>query len=169
MKRKLLLTVCIHLAALCLCSPPRKAQAILLHERWTQTGIGEDPSDVYEYEVTGVVLYGSGTRTVSFSGFTDNGAPTENISIPSTVTLDDGMYTVTGIGGQAVYHNVNVKTITIPDTIEWIGTSSFAGCTNATGFTMGSNVQSIGEQAFYVQTIEQRLEQFSGKGGQEDE
>ena len=169
MKRTLRLTVGMFLMAFCFFLFPQKAHASLLHDVWKLSGIGEDPSDVYEYEVTGVVLYGSGTRTVSFSGFTDNGAPTENISIPSTVTLDDGVYTVTGIGGQAVYHNVNVKTITIPDTIEWIGTSSFAGCTNATGFTMGSNVQSIGEQAFYVQTIEQRLEQFSGKGGQEDE
>ena len=87
------------------------------------------------------------------------GTDTE-VVIPSTYSLlEDGTviagtdYTITGIAdgsasNGAFYNNKNITSVTLPNTIEKIGSYAFFGCTGLTSITIPENVTSIGGNAF---------------------
>ena len=79
----------------------------------------------------------------------------ENVDIPAEVNG----YTVTGISGWsgsqqlgsikgAFENNKTVKSVTIPDTVKLIDTSSFYGCTALESVMFGNGVEEIGDYAF---------------------
>ena len=72
------------------------------------------------------------------------GADTE-VVIPAEI---DGK-TVTSIGGYAFYNCINVKHITLPDSITFIGRSAFDSCSKLENFEIPKNVTTIGNGAFY--------------------
>ena len=87
------------------------------------------------------------------------GTATE-VVIPSTYSLlEDGTviagtdYTITGIAdgtasNGAFYNNKNITSVTLPNTIEEIGSYAFENCSNLTSITIPASVTSIGNSAF---------------------
>lgn len=69
-------------------------------------------------------------------------------TIPSSVSYDGIAYKVTGIGHKAFENCTNLKSISLPASIEWIGAYSFEGCTSLTTISVPASVVSIGRQAF---------------------
>lgn len=70
-----------------------------------------------------------------------------SVVIPSTVTYDDITYHVTAIGAQAFYECKKMTSVTIPESVTFIGESAFSMC-GLTSFTIPESVASIGDCAF---------------------
>ena len=92
--------------------------------------------DLYSY-----TLNDDGTITIT-------GNSVENVTdlvIPEKIAG----FTVSGIGDYAFYGG-GFKTVTIPDTVKTIGTGAFEGCTALTDVTLSSALESIGDDAFFM-------------------
>lgn len=76
-----------------------------------------------------------------FQGYSYQGNDTV-VTIPSTI---DG-YTVKELGAFSMSGLTSVTKITVPDSVESIGFSAFAGCTNLRELVLGNNIQEIGAQ-----------------------
>ena len=68
--------------------------------------------------------------------------------IPSTVTYNGTIYSVTNIGDIAFYNDSSLASITIPNSVTSIGAWAFDGCSSLTSVTIPNSVKSIGEKAF---------------------
>ena len=68
--------------------------------------------------------------------------------IPSTVTYNDDIYTVTSIDIGAFPSGEDYTSITIPNTITSIGSAAFRECSNLSSIELPSSLTSIGEEAF---------------------
>ena len=77
-------------------------------------------------------------RNPSYSG---------DIVIPNSVYYDGNTYTVTGIGKMAFSDIVNIKSVTIPNSVTYIDQYAFEDGF-MTSVTIGSGVKSIGMGAF---------------------
>ena len=71
-----------------------------------------------------------------------------NIVIPSQLTYDGTMYSVTSIGEYAFYGCSSLTSVTIPNSVTSIGASAFSGCSGLTSVTIPNSVTSIGNWAF---------------------
>ena len=69
-------------------------------------------------------------------------------TIPLSVSYDGKVYKVTGIGHKAFENCTNLKSISLPASIEWIGADSFEGCTSLATISIPASVVSIGRLAF---------------------
>ena len=77
------------------------------------------------------------------SGYSNLG----DVVIPETVTYGDTTYTVTGIGDIAFLLS-DLTSVTIPNTVTYIGESAFERCSGLTSVIIGNSVTSIGHSAF---------------------
>ncbi len=68
-----------------------------------------------------------------------------DIVVPDTL---EG-YPVRAIGEEAFYHHKFVKSITLPEGVEYLGKSAFSSCYNAESINIPESVTHIGEMAFY--------------------
>ena len=147
-KKLLAMFVFAAAAALMLTALPSTAFG-LLYDEYKVTGIGSDPSDEYVFEVIKEPISGyGGERAVSLKKFTDNGDPTTDIVIPSSILGAYGDYAVTKIGAAVFEENLNLKSITIPDSVTMISDGAFAKCYYATSLDLGKGVEVIGVEAF---------------------
>ena len=89
-----------------------------------------------------VLRYEIRDGAVIVSGYNSN-IP-ENLTIPSTVTIDGVEYAVTGIRENAFYGCEKLKSIEISEGIETIGDKAFLGCSNLESITIPSSVSSFG-------------------------
>lgn len=92
-------------------------------------------------------ISGDFTYTVSDGKATITGCDREisgNVVIPSEL---DG-YPVTAIGGMALWMNPDLTSITIPDSIIFIGESAFYSCPNLAFISLPNTVMEIGGSAF---------------------
>jgi BspA type Leucine rich repeat region (6 copies) len=102
---------------------------------WTLTAAAQPDSDF-------AVMGSNGHYTIE--GYV---GPVGPVVIPSTIYG----WTVTGIDDYAFngfYSPPNVTSITIPDTVTWIGYRSFWECTTLTNVMMGNGVVSLGDEEF---------------------
>ena len=83
-----------------------------------------------------------------------------NLVIPSTFSIVDGQYVkgsdytitaiVDGTSSTGIFaKNDNLKSITLPETLEYVGAYAFYQCNNLTNITISEGVTSIGEYAFF--------------------
>ena len=72
----------------------------------------------------------------------------ENVNINEVISYENNEYIVTIISDGA-FMNLNIKTITLPDTILSIGSNVFENCHSLTKITLSNNLQSIGDYALY--------------------
>ena len=84
--------------------------------------------------------------------------PAGNMIIPSTITYNDTVYTINGIGNYAFWHCYDITSVSLPNTIKSIGNSAFYDCLGITTVVFGNNINSIGKEAFMACTA---LEQIS--------
>lgn len=71
-----------------------------------------------------------------------------DVVIPETVIHNEKEYTVVGIDQYAFFKCVNLKSVTIPNTVTIIKDWAFYKCTDLTSITIPESVQSIGNTAF---------------------
>lgn len=71
-----------------------------------------------------------------------------DVIIPSTVVYEGQTYTVTRIGDAAAYGKF-IASVSIPNTVTYIGSQAFRFCSNMTTVSIPSSVTFIGEYAFY--------------------
>lgn len=67
------------------------------------------------------------------------------IEIPATL----GGYPVTGIKMQAFIECTSLKSVSMPESMTWIGDSAFAGCTGLEQVEFSPNLTTIGPNSFY--------------------
>lgn len=99
-----------------------------------------------------------------------------DIIIPESVTINDVIYSVIGIGDEAFRYSQNLKSIAYPASITYIGQNAFRGCANVPLFDIyGQNDQGeyemlpiyipdkvyVADSAFCESGLERVL--FSGK------
>ena len=67
------------------------------------------------------------------------------VEIPATL----GGYPVTGIKMQAFIECASLKSVSMPESMTWIGDSAFAGCTGLEQVEISPNLTTIGPSSFY--------------------
>ena len=67
------------------------------------------------------------------------------VEIPATL----GGYPVTGIKMQAFIECTSLKSVSMPESMTWIGDSAFAGCTGLEQVEISPNLTAIGPNSFY--------------------
>lgn len=72
----------------------------------------------------------------------------ENVIIPSTISVDGDVYNVTAIGEKAFDSCRNLKSVSIPGTVEIIFNNAF-NWTGLTSITIPGSVKTIGSNVFY--------------------
>ncbi|MBR5254296.1 MAG: leucine-rich repeat domain-containing protein [Bacteroidales bacterium] len=70
------------------------------------------------------------------------------LNIPSSITINDIVYSVTTIESEAFKDCSALTSVNIPNSITSIGNSAFEDCSSLTSVTIGSDVASIGIKAF---------------------
>ena len=94
-----------------------------------------------EETYNGFTYYQSWSDTITISGYKGN--KTE-IVIPGEIKGKK----VTGIGEMAFMGCKNLKSIIIPEGVEWISNHAFAGCSGLKSITMPDSITSISDAAF---------------------
>ncbi len=117
--KKLLLGICVGVLTCVLCA----------------VCAGAEVSGNYEYSVNT-----DGTVTI-----TDYTGSEKNVVIPNKL----GGKTVTVIGTEAFYNNLDIVSVKIPDTVIRVDYNSFKGCSNMTSVALSKNLKRIGDYAFY--------------------
>lgn len=72
-----------------------------------------------------------------------------DIIIPSTITYNGKTYIVISLGDNAFYGCTGLTSITIPNTVNYIGYYAFEGCSSLTSVTIPNSVEVVGEGAFH--------------------
>lgn len=86
--------------------------------------------------------YGVNKDTATITKYKGAGGTVE---IPATL----GGYPVTGIQMQAFIECASLKSVSMPESITWIGDSAFAGCTGLEQVEISPNLTAIGSKSFY--------------------
>ena len=83
------------------------------------------------------------------SAFQNNNFVSGAVVIPSSVTNNGTIYSVTSIGNDAFENCSGLTSVTIPNSVTSIGEWAFWECSGLTSVTIGNSVTSIGNRAFY--------------------
>lgn len=86
--------------------------------------------------------YGVNKDTATITKYKGAGGTVE---IPATL----GGYPVTGIQMQAFIKCTSLKSVSMPESMTWIGNSAFAGCTGLEQVEISPNLTAIGPNSFY--------------------
>ncbi len=111
-------------------------------------------SFAYNFSVDGIYYnkLSDNSVAVTYGGALNNGYNSEDtysgaVIIPETVIYEDVIYTVTQIQRHAFYSD-DITSITIPNTVTYIGYMAFGLCKKLTSIAIPNSVTSISEQAF---------------------
>ena len=85
----------------------------------------------------------------SDNNFQNNNYVSGAVVIPSSVTNNGTIYSVTSIGNDAFENCSGLTSVTIPNSVTSIGEWAFWECSGLTSVTIGNSVTSIGNDAFY--------------------
>ena len=106
----------------------------------------------HDFEVDGIYYIINGNEaTVTFRGtsyYEYSNEYSGSVTIPSSVTYNGTIYSVTSIGWFAFYNCSGLTSVTIPNPVTEIGYSAFSGCRGLTSVTIPTSLKTIGERAF---------------------
>ncbi len=103
----------------------------------------------YDFESNGIYYRITGTNTaeVTYKDLNFN-SYSGLVRIPSTVTHEGTVYTVTAIGASAFRQSSGLTGVTIPGSVTVIDYAAFYNCTALTQITIYSTLRTIGDYAF---------------------
>lgn len=90
----------------------------------------------------------TGETTVTYSKFLAEELPNSSYTIPSTVSYNSKVYTVTSLGEGALANRLQLVDINIPNTIKSIENGAFNNCRALTSVVIPGSVTTIGDNAF---------------------
>lgn len=149
---------------------------IMLGETLTDPRPNSEPEPFYNFVSDGICYYLRSDYTAVVTYLSGNESlncyhAAGNVTIPSTVERNGVKYKITGIGDRAFYGCSFLKTITLPEGIDYIGKNAFedsgiesikipksvrciedeafAYCSMLTSITLPEELQELGEDAFY--------------------
>lgn len=107
----------------------------------------ESLNNEYDFEEGGIYYLITGENTVSVTYRDKNyNSYSNNVTIPVTVTHGSKTYSVTTIGACAFKDCTGITVVTIPTSVQEIGSDAFAGCTSVNTLNWNAvNCWSIGE------------------------
>ena len=108
---------------------------------------------LYRYKVTNI---SKSNKTVAFYGF-KKGVSRSQVTIPSSVKLQNITYKVTSIASNALKNNQKVTAVATGNNVTSIGNYAFANCRQLKQVTINSKVKIIGSNAFYNDKKLQRI------------
>ncbi len=65
------------------------------------------------------------------------------------ISSDIGGFEITGIQANAFYENTEITSVTIPDTVTYIGDNAFFGCKSLASVKLPASIKAIGKSAFH--------------------
>lgn len=92
----------------------------------------------YDFEVDGIYYYITSSNTVEVTGSYDSDYYVGDVVIPSTVTYNEMTYYVTSIDNNAFFYNQGLVSVTIPNSVNYIGEQAFFGCIGLTSIVVES-------------------------------
>ena len=96
-----------------------------------------------------IIYNSSGASTHITTFYYGYEEPSGDLIIPSTITHDDTVYTITTIGYNAFWKCTNITSLTLPNTLNSIIQGAFAGCTGISGEVVFPDaVTHLGADAF---------------------
>ncbi len=101
----------------------------------------------YEGQTITYIVDSESDKTVSIASDNRYRGFSGEVIIPSYVKYNEESYTVTGIGYLAFYGR-NLTSVTIPNSITYIGAQAFSYCRSLTSVTIPNSVTDIGRYAF---------------------
>lgn len=104
-------------------------------------------ASAYDSEVDGI-YYNLDNTALTASVVSGDDAYSGDVTIPSSVTIDDQTYSVTSIANNAFKECTGLTSIDIPNTVTSIGYASFYKCNGLTSVTIPNSVTTISEWAF---------------------
>ncbi len=106
--------------------------------------VGKD----YDFVDNGIYykITGANTAEVTYKDKTFN-SYSGNVTIPSTVTHEGTVYTITAIGNSAFRNCTGLTGVTIPNTVTVIGYASFYQCSALTSLTIPNSVVTLEDHA----------------------
>ena len=111
-------------------------------------------ASAYDFEVDGI-YYNKLSDTecgVTVPGWSESSVNTYyfgNVKIPSSVTYNNSVYTVSEIENHAFYRCKELTGVDIPNTVTTIGDRAFADCSSLTSVEIPNSVTAIGVGAFW--------------------
>ena len=105
-------------------------------------------SSAYDVEVDGIYYNLISKGNVAEVTYGDNKYEGD-ITIPSSINVNEVEYSVTIIGDEAFYGCSGLTSITIPNSVTSIGSDAFSYCSGLTSVTIPNSVTSIGDKTFY--------------------
>lgn len=108
-------------------------------------------ASAYDFEVDGIyynIVNESAKEAAVTYRSTSGDSYSGDISIPSSVTKDNVIYSVTSIGARAFQQCSSLTSITIPNGVTSIEENAFGGCHSLTSITIPNSVTSIEKSAF---------------------
>ena len=106
----------------------------------------------HDFEVDGIYYNINGNEAIvtyrgtSYYQYSDEYSG--SVTIPSSVTYNGTIYSVTSIGWNAFNNCSGLTSVTIPNSVTEIGYSAFSGCRGLTDVTIPNSVKTIGNRAF---------------------
>lgn len=111
-----------------------------------QTEIPEMTADASEYTLTAGDLskvrdcFNPDVRINMTSG---------NVAVPEYAVIGGNLVRITAIADNTFKDCTDIEKLTLPDSVQSIGTSAFEGCTNLEGVNIPSKLTGLGARAFY--------------------
>ena len=100
-------------------------------------------ASAYDVEVDGIYYNLDTTNKTAEVTYREQYPYSGVIVIPSSITVNESDYDVTGIGYHAFYECSGLTSVTIPNSVTSIGGSAFCGCSGLTSIAIPNSVTSI--------------------------
>ena len=103
---------------------------------------------IYEGGIVDNMIFRLDNKCLTVVGLIGDGINIEELTIPSITELNGITYNVSGIAGEAFMGSTALVRVSLPNSIEEIGSCAFQGCTNLKTVTLSKNITNISYGAF---------------------